>query len=398
MLTRKPERDEVINLLTEKRAELLITWHENIRMIRDKLHLGFLPDGKALPISLDELSDFLTAYLDDLHKGESHQSEEYVLNLVERKIAAGFSLTFLELINSTFVNAVRIMVRGSFPDSFDSRAQYMEWVSELVSRNDLRLAHRYETLLSKLTNELLKRQRDLEGHNAMMQQFFDVATHEFQAPLWSILGHASKLISHYSPNIDAKGLHALGRVQDNVREMHLLIQGFARLLSVTTSSSRMPQVSLQHVLQGAVNRVWREMQQEFNIELPADLPKIEGNRQQLEHMFYELFRNAVLYVHDGQENVVRVTCESLGEKGDTCRIRVSDMGIGIPAEYTDLVWKPLERLNDIRVEGLGLGLTYVKRVAEVHGGSARIVPEHHPGTCVEVVLPRSRSRELVCTS
>ena len=90
MSIRKPERDEVINLLTDKRAELLATWHENIRTIRENLHLGYLPDGKPLPISLDELNDFLTAYLDDLYKGESHQSEEYVLDLVERKIAAGW--------------------------------------------------------------------------------------------------------------------------------------------------------------------------------------------------------------------------------------------------------------------------------------------------------------------
>jgi len=395
MSSRKPERDEVINLLTDKRAELLATWHENIRTIREKLHLGYLPDGKPLPISLDELNDFLTAYLDDLYKGESHQSEEYVLDLVERKIAAGWSLTFLELINSTFVDAVRVMVRGSFPDSFDSRAQYMEWISELVSRNDLRLAHKYETLLGKLTNELMERQRELEGHNAMMQQFFDVATHEFQAPLWSILGHASKLISHYSPHIGEKGMHALARIQSNVREMHLLIQGFARLLSVTSFSHQTSELSLQHVMRSALNRVRRETETDIEIDFPAGMPRLAGNRQQIEHMFYELFRNAVLYADDGRENVVEVSCESGLDARSHCHIFVKDTGIGIPKEYAELVWKPLERLNDIQVEGLGLGLTYVKRVAEVHGGSARVVDDYMGGTCIEVVLPRSRPHDAV---
>ncbi len=395
MGNRKPERNEVINLLTDKRAELLSTWHENIRSIRENLHLGYLPHGNALPISLEELDDFLTAYLEDLHKGQSHQSEEYLLDLVERKIAAGWSLTFLELINSTFVNAVRVMVRGTFPDSFDSRAQYMEWISELVSRNDLRLAHKYETLLGKLTKELMERQRELEGHNAMMQQFFDVASHEFQAPLWSILGHASKLISHYSPHIGEKGMHGLARIQDNVREMHLLIQGFARLLSVTSFSSQVSEFSLQHVMRSALNRIRREMEKEVEVQLPAGLPRMVGNRQQIEHLFYELLRNAILFADEARENIVEVAFEDSEGPREACRIWVKDRGIGIPQEYAELVWKPLERLNDIQVEGLGLGLAYVKRVVEVHGGQVRIVPEYSPGTCVEVVLPKSRPHEHV---
>jgi len=382
----KPEVDEIINILSAEREEILAKWQQSIQESCSRLRLWF-PEGTAsMPVSQEELGEFFDAYLDDLHRGGSERSERFVVKMVAIKIQGGCSLAFLELINSTFADVVRRIVQVRFPDSFDSRARYMQWIAELVSRNDLRLAHEYETLLEKLNKQVLARQTELEQQNALMQEFFDAAAHEFQAPLWSILGFATKMLDNWGTKLDSRAVHALVRIQDNVRDMHLLIRGFARILRVTSLGGQRVRLPLTRVIRSAVTRVQREFGQDCRIEVGDSFPDIHGDFRQIETMFYELLRNGLFYVPKERTPTVQVV-RAASHDARICVVRVIDNGIGIPSDYSSLVWKPLERLNDIRVEGPGLGLTYVKRVVEVHGGDVSLVPNGRPGTCVEIRFP-----------
>ncbi len=383
---------EILEVLSEKREQLLVAWREKIEEAWSKLNLEEAVTPSVFTHTLTELGSFFDAYLDDLRHGGSAHSERFVVGLVGRKMHEGCSLVLLELINSAFADVVRSLIQQRFPDSFDARARYMESVAELVSRNDLRMAHEYETLLAKLNTQVFERQCELERQNALMQDFFKAATHQFQAPLWSILGFANKLMGRYTEGHDTAALHALARIQSNVNEMHLLIQGFARLMQVSPLDCSRIHLSLERVVRSALVQVRKSLGDEYEVSVERPLPNVLGDYKQMEAVFCELLRNAILYVPPERRPNVRVFARPVEEEG-VCAVCISDNGIGIPPEYAHLVWAPLERLNDMRVEGLGLGLTYVRRVVDVHGGRVRIAPQEGEGTCMELILPISKERD-----
>jgi C4-dicarboxylate-specific signal transduction histidine kinase len=105
---------------------------------------------------------------------------------------------------------------------------------------------------------------------------------------------------------------------------------------------------------------------EIDLDCPADLPVVYGDRIQLQQVLLNLLRNAVDAIVEARA--------SDGHIGITARrslnsahleIRVLDNGPGIPAERVDHLFKPLATSKK---EGLGLGLSICLAIVEAHGG------------------------------
>jgi PAS domain S-box-containing protein len=93
---------------------------------------------------------------------------------------------------------------------------------------------------------------------------------------------------------------------------------------------------------------------------------IRGDRERLTQAIANLLNNAAKYTPDGGE----ITVEAAAH-GDLVTIRVSDTGEGIEPELLQRVFDPFEQGDRslARAGGLGIGLTLVKRIAELHGGT-----------------------------
>lgn len=97
------------------------------------------------------------------------------------------------------------------------------------------------------------------------------------------------------------------------------------------------------------------------------------------------------------DNARRYGCPDGGEvelsvdfDNDNVAIRVTDSGPGIPADVQDRVFDRFFRVSDDTSGGCGLGLSIVRTVAELHGGSARVV-ETAAGLSIEILIPLSES-------
>ena len=90
-------------------------------------------------------------------------------------------------------------------------------------------------------------------------------------------------------------------------------------------------------------------------------------------MAANLLDNAIKYTPAGGRVDV-----SAGREGDRAVLRVSDTGLGIPADEQPRIWDRLFRGDRSRAErGLGLGLSLVKAIVEAHGGTVSV--ESQPG-------------------
>jgi two-component system sensor histidine kinase VicK len=105
-----------------------------------------------------------------------------------------------------------------------------------------------------------------------------------------------------------------------------------------------------------------------------------------------IMENALLYSDRGLP--VEVFIERAPDKRgsgaeDLLKIRVTDHGKGIPEEFVKRVFNPFVRLPEEAAQGAGLGLTLVRSLVELHGGSVYIRSELERGTTVHVTLPEA---------
>jgi two-component system, OmpR family, sensor kinase len=116
---------------------------------------------------------------------------------------------------------------------------------------------------------------------------------------------------------------------------------------------------------------------------PWPLPSVPGDRDLLFLAFYNLAANALKFSDPGDVIEIRAT-----DEGRYVAIEVADTGMGIPADEVDAVWGELARGSEVQgIPGSGLGLSFVRIVADRHHGTTQLRSRHGSGTVVRVELP-----------
>ena len=112
---------------------------------------------------------------------------------------------------------------------------------------------------------------------------------------------------------------------------------------------------------------------------------LTGSDALIYRLLFNLTENAVKYNRPGGS--VRV---ELAQSQETCIIRVSDTGCGIPEECQRSIFHPFFRVDKSRSReygGAGLGLSLVWEIANLHGGSVWVEESSDKGTTIAVELP-----------
>ena len=109
---------------------------------------------------------------------------------------------------------------------------------------------------------------------------------------------------------------------------------------------------------------------ELQILVPAPPVDIEGDATRLQQVFVNLLTNAAKYTNPGGHIQLRLTTE-----GEEAVVRVSDDGVGIPHELQPAIFELFTQADDTRAMsdgGLGIGLSVVKDVVTLHGGTVQV--------------------------
>jgi PAS domain S-box-containing protein len=136
--------------------------------------------------------------------------------------------------------------------------------------------------------------------------------------------------------------------------------------------------------------------QRVEVVIAPDCPLIEGDRARLVQVLDNLIVNAAKYGRAG--GVITIFAESRGT--DLC-LRVKDTGIGIPDDMLERVFDmftQVDRTMERSRGGLGIGLTLVRRIVQLHGGSV-VAKSAGPGKGTEIVvlLPASPAAQIIAT-
>jgi signal transduction histidine kinase len=388
MSMKKINGEKIESFLKSQKKEFIKKWKARVEEVLKTSH-----QNVQVALNEEEFSELFNVYIEDMIKKEFHRSNLFLVDLIKEKIEHGFLLSTLELINASFMSTARELFRSVYPDAFDKRMEYLERLSQMILNNEVMLAQHYEDYINDLTNQLREKAEILKRHNASLIEFIDVATHQLQTPLWSILGFVSKLQRKYYESIDDYGRHCLNRISANVSDMHQLIEDVTMMLLIDQEGITRKDLYLYDLIEQSIHRVHEEVDKKFSCSYGNSERKIiiNGDPQHLKTLFYQIFKNAAQYTVNNFHGEVKLS-SSLNKE---FHLYIEDNGIGIEQRYRDLVFKPMERLKEKDVSGSGMGLTFAKIIVKGHGGDIYLENgKTMQGICVHIVFPADLVRYI----
>ncbi|NJD39601.1 MAG: response regulator [Geobacter sp.] len=230
--------------------------------------------------------------------------------------------------------------------------------------------------------ELVKAKEMAEESSRMKTNLLNNLSHELRTPLNGIIGGVQLLQmtyltdeqTEYLAMIDETSANELALVNNLLELVHLECSD-TPLVSIPFSVRQcLDEVLQSHQLVAAQKGV------QFLQELASDLPiEVMGDRVRLRQILHMLVSNAVKFTDGG---TVTLQCRALSQGDDGCLLdlRVTDTGVGIPADKLEQIFELFvqsDMSNTRRYGGLGLGLPICRRLVTAMGG--RIWCESSPG-------------------
>lgn len=230
-------------------------------------------------------------------------------------------------------------------------------------------------------NEILAR---LEQNVRRQRQFLADASHELRGPLMVIRGNLDLLQMDLPPE-DRRA--AAREAAEEAERMARLI---ADLLFLAEEDAHDRLESQPVAMEDVVAEVWQRAGTvdgaRHELVLECNAPAVvQGDRHRLTQMLWNLVENALRYTEPGGRVAL---CSRLSE--GALELKVTDTGIGIPAEHIPRLFERFYRVDRARSRdqsSTGLGLPIVKQVADAHGGRVRVESRLGAGSTFVVVLP-----------
>ncbi len=434
-LSRTLDLDEVLNLILQHLSEI-VPYERASLMDKQDNNLKFLytrgfperidQSNVTVPIQPDEGDVFYQIYqsqqplsVDDVVKrGNWRQVEGLpithswlgvplirfdkvigMLSLVREKVAP-FSEEEITMA-SAFSGEAAIALENA--RLYDKLARFSQHLEEMVKE-------RTEELFLK-SEELQKANERLERLDRTKTDFIKIASHELRTPLTTMNGYTQMLMSDKTIKGNPFHLEMVKSIYAGTTQLHEIIN---TILDVAKIDEQVLEVHAEELFMAHLVEKLRlqleaglaERNLTFQTENLGDLPSIEADVDGMKKAFYHLIINAIKYTPDGGKITIGGRRLPAGQPNgldkDAVEITILDTGIGIDAQYHELIFEKFYQTGKQELHssgkfkfmgaGPGLGLAIVQGIVLAHDGKVWVESPGHdeekfPGSTFHIVLP-----------
>jgi signal transduction histidine kinase len=249
-----------------------------------------------------------------------------------------------------------------------------------ISLDNASAYQQIEELNMGLEAKVRERTAELEQADRLRSRFLSHVSHELKTPLTSIKGFLQNLLDGLTGPVSDKQQRYLSRMLENSDRLIRMIDDLLDQTRIQTGRLDLvpAEVDLGQCVADAIEQL-RPLAQAKRHRLEVCYPPaplmVWGDRDRLIQIVLNLGQNAVKFSPD--EGTIMVTVAQDGQL--LAGVSVRDSGPGVPPEFLEKIFDPFFKIKEAQSgsKGLGLGLSIVRTLVELHGGT--IVARNEPG-------------------
>lgn len=349
--------------------------HSNRQEVRQALKHG---NGKAIRTSdtLDKNTFYYAVRLDDGNVLRVAKESRSIWSVFIKVMPAILILIFVILAISKMLSDV---LTKSLLLPIEQMSENLDHLEDITTYKEL----------MPFINTIQEQHKNILMNAKMRQEFTANVSHELKTPLTAISGY-SELIQNGMAN-EEETIRFAGEIHKSAKRLLTLINDTIRLSQLDTSEQKViyEAIDLYKIAEDCVNMLKFSAENHgIDISIHGTNAYLEGNREMLEEVVYNLCDNAIRYNNEGGK--VEVTVKPVKGKIYLC---VEDNGIGISKEHQERIFERFYRVDKSRSKstgGTGLGLAIVKHIIQQHGAHMELTSEKGKGTKIEIEFSKSR--------
>lgn len=243
------------------------------------------------------------------------------------------------------------------------------------------------TLCFALTVYIIYRQKKL---SEIKNDFVNNMTHELKTPI-STISLASQMLNDPTIPMESKNIsHITGIIVNESKRLGFQVEKVLQMAIFDRGkiNLKLKEADIHELLNGIINNFNVQIKMRNGIirqDFQAERTFAAIDEVHFTNLIVNLFDNAVKYCNTEPDITV-----STRSKKNSIIISIKDNGIGIARDHQKRIFEKFYRVptgNVHNVKGFGLGLSYVKLIAEAHGGSINLESEPGKGSVFNIYLP-----------
>jgi len=246
-------------------------------------------------------------------------------------------------------------------------------------------ALRYALARSFADGQVRRIAAELREANGELDQYAGIVAHDLRAPIRTARLFTDRLKACIITGSDP--IPVTSCLESSLERIESLVDRLLRMATLRNESLDPETMQLSAVIEA------------IGVHMLADLEAADGTltvRRDgvisadpilLQELFLNLIHNSLKFAHPERRPEISFSIVDLGEE---LELTVADNGVGIEPEYRNRAFELFERMDSGRSDGLGFGLAFCRRVAELHQGRLEIIdPPNGEGATFRLWLPRS---------